>query len=509
MKLSMGVIIDSLSIKPEYVCGDSNHALVLSDIRVLPAESKIYDKEILYFERWEHIEKHIQKYPEYLICIGGGTSAERLFKDENIRGMIFPHEDFNYLFSYIQSIFLKYNQLEYNLMEALIQSKPTRDILNICSEFFQNHVMLFDSMLNIIEYSSSYLPDENDLEWKETFETSRVSLRVFNEIRRLNLTNSPATSFASEYVKLRPDFPNRISCAIYHVSRRIGTLSVTESNKPLSAYQAKVLDHISSVVSSTIIRRYASLFDSMQALRSMFIGMLSGVEPDQHNVARTLKLVNWNIKDKYCLVIISIPEIRNDISKIFYYLYEYENTFPDCVGFIFLDNILLLLHNDTEAMMAKCTPKLEKLLMTHDAVCGISVPFCSITQINAQYINARLAIQIGTKDERIRVLKDYLDEHLVRLVAGATSIIPLCHRGVIQIMEYDKENGTEFLTSLEVYLRQNRSLKSAATELFIHRNTLSYRLRCIENIVTMNLENSHERLHVLLSCIVLRIMGAT
>jgi sugar diacid utilization regulator len=247
----------------------------------------------------------------------------------------------------------------------------------------------------------------------------------------------------------------------------------------------------------------------MEALRTMFVGMLSGVEPDQHNVARTLKLVNWYIKDNYRLVTISIPEIRNDISKIFYYLYEYENTFPDCVGFIFLDNILLLIHNDTEARMAECTPKLEKLLMTHDAVCGISVPFCSIAQINAQYLNARLAIQLGNKDDRIRVLNDYLDEHFVRLIAGATSIIPLCHRAVIQLMEYDKENGTEFLTSLEVYLRQNRSLKAAATELFIHRNTLTYRLRCIENIVTMNLENSHERLHVLLSCIVLRIMGMT
>jgi hypothetical protein len=31
--------------------------------------------------------------------------------------------------------------------------------------------MLFDSMLNLIDYSSNYLPDENDLEWKETFET--------------------------------------------------------------------------------------------------------------------------------------------------------------------------------------------------------------------------------------------------------------------------------------------------------------------------------------------------
>lgn len=509
MKLNIGVIIDALITKPDYICGDTNHALVLSDIRTLPAGSNLYSNEIIYFERWEHIENRLKEFPEYLICVGGGALAEQLFKKENICGMIFHHEECTNLFGNIQSIFLKYNQLEHKLLEALIESKSTREILNICSEFFQNHIILFDSLLNLVDYSSNYMPDENDLEWKETFETSKISIRIFNEVRRLNLTSKPAPPYASEFVKLRPNFPNRMSCNLYHNSRRIGTLSVSESSKPLSAYQTKVLDHISSVVFSTFAKRYASLFDSMEALRTMFVGMLSGVDTDQHNVASTLKLVNWSIKDNYCLITIFIPEIRNDMSKIFYYLYEYENTFPDCVGFNFLDNILLLIHNDTESTMMKCYPKLEKLLESHDAVCGVSIPFCSINQLNSQFLNARLAIQLGKKDERIRFLKDYLDEHFARLIAGATSIIPLCHRAVIQLLEYDRENCTDLLSSLEVYLRQNRSLKSAAAELFIHPNTLTYRLRYIKNIVTMDLENSHERLHVLLSCIVLRIIGMT
>jgi len=512
MKLSIGVIADALAVKPDYVCGETNHALSLADIRIFPPDGDYFDSSTLYFENWKNLEKHSGIYPEYLVCVGGNDSAEELFAKEKICGFIFCRNDYKNLFSSIQSVFLQYNQLEYILMEALIQSKPTRDILNICSEFFGNHVLLFDSLLNLIDYSSIHMPEVGDKEWNETYETSKISIKLFEEIRRRKLASNPSTSFDTEFFDLSPNFKNRISLSLYHNSRRIGDLSVSESDKPLAVCQTKILDHLASLVSSTFIKRYATLFDSMEILRTMLSGMLNGLEPDQMYVARTLKLVNWHLKDNYCLISIRIPDIGNDTSRIFHRMYEYENTFPDCVGFIFLDNILLLIHNDTKAIMVKCIPKLEKLLITHDAYCGVGIPFCSIFQINAQYLNACMAIQIGNKNkngnERIVFLKDCLDEHITSLVTGVTSIIPVCHRAAVRIMEYDRENGTELLESLEVYLRQNRSVQVAANELFIHRNTLTYRLRRVKALVSMDLENSHERLHILLSCIVLRIMGS-
>ena len=508
MRLNVGIIIDALTTHPDYVCGEANHMLVLNDVRILPAEENLYSDETLYFASREQMEKHSGHFPEYLVCVGGNADTEKLFVEENICGIIFSAAYSMRLFSDIQSIFLKYNQMEYNLMEALVQSKPTRDILNCCAEFFQNHVLLFDSLLNLIDYSSTFMPEDTNAEWTETREASKISMRLFNEIRRITLTRDPTTSFATEYFDLRPNFSNRISRSFYHNSRKIGNISVSESKTPLTISQAKILDHISALLDSTFIRRYALLFDSMETLRNMFIGILNGVESDKYNVERTLKLVSWHPNDNYCLLSINIPIISNDMSKMFRYLYEYENIFTDCVGFIFLDSILLLIHNDTETMTDKYISKLEKLLITHDAVCGVSVPFCSISQINNQYLNSRLAIQLGNKEDRIRFLNDYLDEHFIRLIAGATSITPFCHRAAIRILEHDKENGTDLLISLEVYLRQNRSLQAAASELFIHRNTLTYRLRCIKNLVAVDFENSRERLHILLSCIVLRVMDA-
>ena len=56
------------------------------------------------------------------------------------------------------------------------------------------------------------------------------------------------------------------------------------------------------------------------------------------------------------------------------YLYLYENIFPDCVAFKFIESLILIVHNDTDDMMRVCMPKLEKQLGLHEAVCGVSLP---------------------------------------------------------------------------------------------------------------------------------------
>ena len=90
------------------------------------------------------------------------------------------------------------------------------------------------------------------------------------------------------------------------------------------------------------------------------------------------------------------------------------------------------------------------------------------------------------------------------------SVLPLrsvCHNAVVRLHKYDISNGTSFMATLEAYLMHNKSLLKTANKLFIHKNTMTYRLKCIEKIVKMDLNDPDERLSILLSCIILRILG--
>lgn len=57
------------------------------------------------------------------------------------------------------------------------------------------------------------------------------------------------------------------------------------------------------------------------------------------------------------------------------------------------------------------------------------------------------------------------------------------------VLEYDKINSSSLAFTLETYLDENCNVTATAEKLFIHRNTLKYRLRKIEELLNCNLHN--------------------
>jgi len=75
------------------------------------------------------------------------------------------------------------------------------------------------------------------------------------------------------------------------------------------------------------------------------------------------------------------------------------------------------------------------------------------------------------------------------------------------LVDYDEKKGSNLKYTLEVYLQCGQNTQSTADKLFIHRHTLRYRLKRIEEIAGVNLQQSDHvfnlqiglKLHKLLS----------
>ena len=68
----------------------------------------------------------------------------------------------------------------------------------------------------------------------------------------------------------------------------------------------------------------------------------------------------------------------------------------------------------------------------------------------------------------------------------------LCLETVQRLEEYDQEHHTELLKTLRVLIKNMGVRTQAAEELFLHRNTLLYRIRKIEQLLNCNLSDSDE-----------------
>ena len=76
----------------------------------------------------------------------------------------------------------------------------------------------------------------------------------------------------------------------------------------------------------------------------------------------------------------------------------------------------------------------------------------------------------------------YGDETVVLLPRTPTEARVLVSRILSPLMSHDAEHGTDYVHTLRVVLRLDRSWQRAAAELHIHKQTLGYRIRRIEQI---------------------------
>lgn len=508
MKLNTGIIAHSLPAAPKFICGHPDHGLIFSDVRFFRDEKGFYDEDILYFSQWHRLKESGGAVPTFMFCVGGDAEAAEFFKRHNMTGIITEDEDPLNAFSIIQSIFLRFNQLENNLMTALNIKAPTREILTCCAEFFQNQVILYDTERNLIDYGAHFLPDANDIYWKEILETGKRPEKMYAEVRKNNSHLDAIRTPYSDFMDLGPGFPKIMTYSFYESGKRLATLTIVETNKPLSIYQLKLLEYISGLLSLSLFHIYSASDGVMESLRSILAAILNKENVDPLIVTRCIGSAGWDMDDDFLLILISVPEGSKNSETLTRYRHIYERIFPECAAFKYKDGLVLVIHNDSGEVMADCLPKLEKQLGLHKAVCGISFPFKGILQLSSQYSNADMALHHGDKNKRIRLLSDSITTPIINRIAADIPLYPLCHREAVRIFEYDLKNGTELLLTLETYLMQYKSLKAAAEELFIHRSTMTYRLGCIEKIAKLALDDPKERLHVLLSCIVLKSLGS-
>ena len=82
---------------------------------------------------------------------------------------------------------------------------------------------------------------------------------------------------------------------------------------------------------------------------------------------------------------------------------------------------------------------------------------------------------------------------MLRVLARSEDVRPF--RGLIEgLQAHDREHGGDLVRTLRVYFAANANASEAADRLYLHRNSLSYRLSRIAGITGLDLKDHRARL---------------
>lgn len=203
------------------------------------------------------------------------------------------------------------------------------------------------------------------------------------------------------------------------------------------------------------------------------------------------------IKDNFIFDNIKKENIKDIISTV-YNDYDIKLLISN-----YSNNIVVLFQStlNTSSSLANMLPyieeKISKLYPSLQYNIGIGKSYNKISLIKNSFHEASKCIQLLNKLNYRNKVYYYEKLGLYRLfmeLEKGEILSEYIEQTLGILMEYDVQNNTSLVDTLKIYLNKNCNLIEASKSMFIHRNTLKYRIHRIEEITNRSLSDSYTRL---------------
>lgn len=280
-----------------------------------------------------------------------------------------------------------------------------------------------------------------------------------------------------------------------------GYLTVLEYNRSFSKQNVKIARLICDVISSMMNSSGNSEAARGVMFESIILDLLEGKIRNEKELSGRLRANEWTTGQKMYAVTIDISKY-NDPSFIDFFKYLLCSLIHNSRSVFYNDTIVMIIDTDLNTEESKCFTVLEGFLKRNDFHAGISRKFECVINLPKFYQQSRKALYLGkisVASGRTFWYEDYDVTDFIFKSSKHLDILNFCHPGVLQLKEYDADNNTDYYKTLYEYLKNDKNVILTAGSLYIHRNTVNFRLSKIEELMGLSLRNCKDTLHIFLT----------
>jgi len=185
-------------------------------------------------------------------------------------------------------------------------------------------------------------------------------------------------------------------------------------------------------------------------------------------------------------------------------MYELQNRFPSSFSLVHGNILLAFFYNAAKIQLEE----LEDFCYQQQLYAGISDLFEKLEDRRFFKQQALSILKIGQKAKPQGNLFHFMEFYTELILEGAserfgTSVLVLSD--IYKLADFDLENKTAYLDTLEEFLKNGASYSAAAKALFIDRSTIKYRLKKIYQILQIDFEQPQTAAALLASIYFYRI----
>ena len=412
-------------------------------------------------------------------------------------------EDIFEIFNLIQDIYQDSSRLSdgsASLLECIIRGKELREIIETGYDILKNPIMLMDTSYKVLSYKTDVTVDDGV--WSDLVDRGYSSYKYVSKfkyeriIEKILRNDDPIILDTGVAEKIR-----RILGKIQVNDRCMGYLAVLEYNQSFQSQDLKIAKLICEVISSIMKEDKWQKNARGMMSETLILDLLDGRVTEDAELSDRLKSCEWILNNSMRMVSIDMSRY-NDQSFIDYFRVQLHKLVPYCRSTYYNDVISVIIElGDVEAD-EKIISSIIPFLKDNGLNAGYSDRFTGLLNINHYYQQSRKALFFGrlkNPKNRIYEYRKYVMDDFIYEASRNMDIKEFCHAGVIKLYEYDQTNKTDYYTTLYEYLKKDKNVVATSEVLFIHRNTVSYRLEKIEELLGIKLRECDETMDIIMT----------
>lgn len=345
-----------------------------------------------------------------------------------------------------------------------------KELLELYSNYIKNPMVVINHNYELLYYTQT---NDVDNVYKEATNSGVWSLEL------IAIANN-AFKNNNEYVILDSINKNkrRLFYKIEHNIMLGYLVLLEEDSSTFNSLDYDILRHLANSISKIL---YLEDYKKNDANIQSFYKALLNDEYKTKDILNA-KIKEYNVNLNSSLIIISLSNasfIQNNYLKV-----KLENTLSVNAIIAYNDNVLVFFNNDKLP-----TSKITDLLIDNHLTALYVKKISEYFSFNTYY--AALANLLSFLEASNKNVIYYEEDYKIYLpfFTGKHSLNEIknyINSKIMQIYEDDIKNNTDNIDTLYYYLGFDKSLNIAATKLYIHRNTVSYRLMKISEIYNIN-----------------------
>lgn len=195
---------------------------------------------------------------------------------------------------------------------------------------------------------------------------------------------------------------------------------------------------------------------------------------------------------------ISSRKLESAFERTIYFYKKYWGGFK-------VDNMMFYVLNDfsddeIESIAEKIQSEKERYISVNKLYVAVSKTNNELKSLPKTYQIVLRMLRLAVCTDMTPMFYDRLEVKKLILAVDDISLLESIYNENLKKLEvYDRDNGTDYMSFLRLYLKYDGSVQRGAQETFVHRNTINYQLAKIKKILGNNLKTFEERFKIILA----------